>query len=135
MSMMSTLEPTVENKVEILKKNVKNIRRQTLNYCTCMYKVTGHPHNLDTNYMYYKSFIYACIFHFFILKKIGYLELNSKCVCIKHHQIIYEYFCLSNWSVVAVTKPIRFKEWNYFLPRLILLCLSLHLDLFYGCCS
>lgn len=67
--MISTLEPTVEDKVEILKIDVKK-NYQTPNTCTysCMYKVTGHPHNLDTNYMNYKSLIYACIFHFFILK-------------------------------------------------------------------
>lgn len=65
--MMSTLEPTIEDKVEILKIDVKKNLSNTCT-CSCMYKVTEHPHNLDTNYMNYKSLIYACIFHFFILK-------------------------------------------------------------------
>lgn len=61
--MMSTLEPTIEDKVEILKIDVKK-HYQTPNTCTCscMYKVTEHPNNLDTNYMNYKSLIYAFIF-------------------------------------------------------------------------
>lgn len=56
-----------------------------VNICICMYKVIGYFYNLDINYMNYKLLIYVCIFYFFILKKIGYFELNLKCVCIKYY--------------------------------------------------